>query len=447
MTTTVSGSLRCAAVHSAWIEYIAEPSPIRQTVLTPGRPSAMPTAAGRPKPRPPLAMVQKLSCPRIGMNFCIAGRCDGASSTSTASSGMADESACSRYSTGIGSPAFGGGGNTRPAGIARLVSGSSSSSIASAGFMVATMLVPNGVTAAASESSVIWKIVVRAVEDRGMAFDVEGEHRRADHDHQIVVAQRIRQLPRRGMQEACELRMPFRKTAARRKRADPDRRSCLLRHAHHQVDGFGAIDAGTDDEGRALAGRERGDERLHRLGIGTEFAADAAGLDRLGWMGPVVDRHRNERRAAGRLHRDVIGARDRGGHIFGARRLDRIFDIGARKFRGALGIEKGLQRQNAARLLARRDHQRSLVAVGGKDIAERIADAGGRMQIDKAGVAGGLRIAVGHADHGSFLQAQHVVDIVRPVGEKRQFGRAGIAEHFFDAERSQQVERGVLDGD
>ena len=54
----------------------------------------------------------------------------------------------------------GAGGSARPAGIARLVSGSSSSSIASAGFMVATMLVPDGVTAAAAGSSVIWKIVV-----------------------------------------------------------------------------------------------------------------------------------------------------------------------------------------------------------------------------------------------------------------------------------------------
>src|SRR5450755_3804228 len=41
------------------------------------------------------------------MNFCIAGRCDGASSTSTALSGMAAESVCSRYSTGSGSPAAG----------------------------------------------------------------------------------------------------------------------------------------------------------------------------------------------------------------------------------------------------------------------------------------------------------------------------------------------------
>ena len=48
----------------------------------------------------------------------------------------------------------------RPAGIARVVSGNSSSSIESAGFIVAMMLVPEGVTAAAVGSSVIWKIVV-----------------------------------------------------------------------------------------------------------------------------------------------------------------------------------------------------------------------------------------------------------------------------------------------
>jgi len=48
----------------------------------------------------------------------------------------------------------------RNRGIARFVSGSKSSSIARAGFMVAMMLVPDGETAAAVGSSVIWKIVV-----------------------------------------------------------------------------------------------------------------------------------------------------------------------------------------------------------------------------------------------------------------------------------------------
>jgi hypothetical protein len=48
----------------------------------------------------------------------------------------------------------------RPVGIVRLVSGSKSTSLASAGFMVAMMLAPSGDTAAAVGSSVIWKMVV-----------------------------------------------------------------------------------------------------------------------------------------------------------------------------------------------------------------------------------------------------------------------------------------------
>ncbi len=76
-----------------------------------------------------------------------------------------------------------------------------------------------------------------------------------------------------------------------------------------------------------------------------------------------------------------------------------------------------------------------------------MADTGRRMQVDEAGVAGCLRIAVGHADHASFLQAEYVVDVTGPVAQEGQFGRAGIAEDFFDAERAQQVEGRLLDGE
>ena len=101
----------------------------------------------------------------------------------------------------------------RPAGIARLVSGNSSSSIASAGFMVAMMLVPR---ASPRPHRIVGDLEDRgrAVEDRGVALDVEGEDRRADHDHEVMIAQRVRKLRRRGMQEACELRMPLRETSS-----------------------------------------------------------------------------------------------------------------------------------------------------------------------------------------------------------------------------------------
>jgi hypothetical protein len=56
-------------------------------------------------------------------------------------------------------------------------------------------------------------------------------------------------------------------------------------------------------------------------------------------------------------------------------------------------------------------------------------------------------VAIGHADDGGFLQAQHVIDVVGPVAEERQFGRAGIAEHALDTERAEQAEGGILDGE
>ena len=51
------GSLSCAALHSAWMAYMAEPSPMSAMTFLSGRASATPTAAGRLWPRPPLHMV------------------------------------------------------------------------------------------------------------------------------------------------------------------------------------------------------------------------------------------------------------------------------------------------------------------------------------------------------------------------------------------------------
>src|SRR5436309_871041 len=64
-----------------------------------------------------------------------------------------------------------------------------------------------------------------------------------------------------------------------------------------------------------------------------------------------------------------------------------------------------------------------------------------------AGVAGGLGVAIGDADDGGFLQAECVVDIVRPVAQERQFGRAGIAEDLADSELPHQIKRRLFDAD
>ena len=48
-----------AIVHSAWMVYIAEPSPIMQMTLRSGQATAAPTATGAPKPiEPPMLFSQ-----------------------------------------------------------------------------------------------------------------------------------------------------------------------------------------------------------------------------------------------------------------------------------------------------------------------------------------------------------------------------------------------------
>ena len=165
--------------------------------------------------------------------------------------------------------------------------------------------------------------------------------RRADHDDEVMVAQRVRELSRRGMQEACELRMPFGERAARRERADPDRGPRFLRHPHHQIDGLARDRRRGRRRGQgACSPTSAATSAFIAAGSGPSSRLTWRGLDRLRRTGPVVDRHRDEGRPAGRLHRDVIGARDRRRHVFGPRRLDAEFHIRLRKFRRALGIEK-----------------------------------------------------------------------------------------------------------
>ena len=231
-----------------------------------------------------------------------------------------------------------------------------------------------------------------------------------------------------------------------RKRADPHGGLRAFGDAHHQIDRLRAIDRRPHHQRGIFAGGERIGQRLQRSLIRRDLAADAARRQRLRGLRPVVDRHRNESRSARRLHRGGVSPRDRGRHVLRPRRLDAELDVRPRKLAGAFGVQERVERQQTTRLLAGDDHQRRLVAVRGVDRAQRIAEAGGGMQIGKAGVAGGLRKAVGHADHARLLQAEYVVDVVGPVAQEWQFGGAGIAEDFVDAEAAQQIEGDGFDG-
>jgi hypothetical protein len=90
--------------------------------------------------------------------------------------------------------------------------------------------------------------------------------------------------------------------------------------------------------------------------------------------------------------------------------------------------------------LAGDDHQRSLVFVGGEHRTQGVTETGGGVQVDQAGVAGRLRIAIRHADRHHLLKGQHITEIGGKIAEHRQFGRAGVAEDRRRAEGAKQVE-------
>jgi hypothetical protein len=52
-TAMTTGRFSWAAVHSAWAEYMIEPSPTMHRTGMSGRASFTPSAAGTPQPRPP----------------------------------------------------------------------------------------------------------------------------------------------------------------------------------------------------------------------------------------------------------------------------------------------------------------------------------------------------------------------------------------------------------
>ncbi len=58
---------------------------------------------------------------------------------------------------------------------------------------------------------------------------------------------------------------------------------------------------------------------------------------------------------------------------------------------------------------------------------------------------GGLGVAVGHPDHDRLLQAEHVAEVGREVGEHRQLGRARVAEHRRHPVGAEEVEGGFAD--
>src|SRR4028118_1489324 len=108
-----------AAVHSAWMEYMLDPSPITHATGVSGCASLYPTAAGIAYPRPPDAAL-KYAPGQLGLtcswNVPLA---EPDSSKIAVSSGSISPRVCIRYAGGMGVAASGVGGASRTGGAGR----------------------------------------------------------------------------------------------------------------------------------------------------------------------------------------------------------------------------------------------------------------------------------------------------------------------------------------
>ena len=179
---------------------------------------------------------------------------------------------------------------------------------------------------------------------------------------------------------------------------------------------------------REIAARvDCGDDFVEERGIGRDRLAHFARDDRLAGLVPIVHGDREEDRAARRQHREVIGARDGRGNVFGAERLVGPLYVGLHDLDGAADEER-LGENLAAVLLAGGDDERSLAEMRVDERGKAVAGAGDRVEIHEGGFVAREGVAEGHAGGDAFVQAEDVLEAGRHVLEERQLARTGIAE-------------------
>lgn len=182
----------------------------------------------------------------------------------------------------------------------------------------------------------------------------------------------------------------------------------LLGQAHQRMPCAIPVRRTAHDEYRTPAFAQRLRQRLQRRGIGRDAPRNLPRGKTLGRRIPVIDGHRNEGGTAGRLHGQVVGPRDRRGHILGPRGLAAPLHVRLGQLGGLGREQERLHLQQRARLLPGRDDQRRAIAVGGEDVAHGVPHADGRMQVHQRRIACSLRVTVRHAHDDRFLQAQHI---------------------------------------
>ena len=152
------------------------------------------------------------------------------------------------------------------------------------------------------------------------------------------------------------------------------------------------------------------------------------------------EQHRTSRRVAGSVkraayqHRELVGAGDL---------LRPLHD------RRADGHNIVIQQRVAdvvpRILLSNGHHQRGFHDPRINEIPHAVPQAARGMQIDKAGLAGGFRVAVGNRHHGALLKRQNIVNIfmAKQGINQRKLGGAGVAKNIFHAFTLQHFKKNI----
>ncbi len=160
---------------------------------------------------------------------------------------------------------------------------------------------------------------------------------------------------------------------------------------------------------------------------------------------PVVHRHRHEHGAPWWKRRGVRSAGQRMRDVLRAGRLVAPLHQRVGHPRGVAVGEVGLQRHQRAVLLARGHHQRRVVRLRVEDRPHPVAQPRRGVQVDECRASRRLGVPVGHPDRHRLLQAEHVAEVLRELGQHRQLRGAGVAEHRGHAPLAQQLVRRLSD--
>ena len=107
--------------------------------------------------------------------------------------------------------------------------------------------------------------------------------------------------------------------------------------------------------------------------------------------------------------------------------------------------QEGLEDEVPPVLLADDDHERRPVDACRGDAADRVAEAGGRVDEHERGLAAPDRVAGRHPEHRALVQPEHEPEVVGQAGEERHLRGAGVREEGRQPASAEDVERRIAD--